>query len=316
MILKDLGKNLINTLDHLGDLTPHITKDGSFSLKNSYYGESFHSSTGARQEAEHKFLHPSEINRFLECKRINVLDVCVGLGYNSACIFEEIIKTPIHLNWWGVEIDKRPLEIALENTIFRKSWSLPVLKILDSIKETGQWHNSQSNGKVLWGDARRTIDLIPYSFTFDLILHDAFSPTKCPQLWSEEFLHTLTRKLAPNGRLITYSSSAAIRGSLRRAGLELNSIVPIHPGEKKWSEGTIAIQPVLNKNLRNNSKGWGPLSNMEEQHLLTSAAIPYRDPNKNRSSLEILTQREIEQKNSTLQSTSSWKKFWGNAESG
>ena len=44
--------------------------------------------------------------------------------------------------------------------------------------------------------------------------------------------------------------------------------------------------------------------------LNTRAAIPYRDPNGNANSKEILIKRLKEQQNSHITSTSSWKRRW------
>ena len=49
---------------------------------------------------------------------------------------------------------------------------------------------------------------------------------------------------------------------------------------------------------------------MEEEHLLTRAAIPYRDPNNKDDSAKILKRREKEQQESTLANTQNWKKRW------
>ena len=312
MILTDLDNNYKHYKDELGELSSHITNDGSLSLKNSNYNELFHSSSGALKEAKTKFLNPAQINRFLNIKRLRVLDICFGLGYNSACLFEELQTTPINTIWWGLEIDPRPLKKALASPIFRKIWSYSVLRILKSIDHTGEWQDPKGRGNLIWGDARKQIATIPRSLNFDLIFHDAFSPSKCPELWSEEFLHILAKKLAPNGRFITYSSSAAIRGSLKRAGLELNSLVPTNSKENRWSSGTLAIRSSQDNPIENNSTTWKPLSEMEKEHLLTSAGIPYRDPKGCSSANEIINRRRIEQENCNLQSTSSWKKRWDN----
>ena len=294
----------------LGDLTPCITNDGSLSLNNSYYGESFHSSLGAKKEALEKFIIPAEVNRFIVKKKLRVLDLCLGLGYNSACLLERILKTPVNIEWWGIEIDKRPLSTALSSPLFKKNWDPLILEILESINISGEWESHGSKGKVLWGDARRMIPLIPKPCNFDLIFHDAFSPNKCPQLWSEEFLLSLSKTLAPNGRVITYSSSAAIRGSLKRAGLIIKSTNPTYENEKRWSNGTIAILSSMQKGVNYKSKDWSSLSKMEQEHLLTNAGIPFRDPNGNGSTKEILERRAREQQTSDLPSTSSWRKRW------
>ena len=292
----------------LGDLTPCITNDGSLSLNNTYYNEWFHSSSGARKEAQEKFISPAEINRLVLKDEIRVLDLCFGLGYNSACLIEELLKQKTHLNLWGLEIDQRPLATAINNPVFRKSWSPTIIKILESINFSGDWIHEKSHGKILWGDARKKILALPSSLDFDLIFHDAFSPTKCPQLWSEEFLFTLIQKLAPEGRLITYSSSAAIRGTLKRAGLIIKSIIPCD--KKRWSNGTIGINTKLDNEIIDNAINLRPLSRMEQEHLLTNAAIPFRDPYGNGSPKEILQRRTLEQKIHKFQSTSSWRKRW------
>ena len=80
--------------------------------------------------------------------------------------------------------------------------------------------------KKTFGDARQKIFEIQDSLRFDLILLDPFSPQKCPELWSEEFISLLTERLSTEGRLITYSTAASIRASFKRAGLNIYSIVP------------------------------------------------------------------------------------------
>ena len=73
----------------------------------------------------------------------------------------------------------------------------------------------------MWGDAREKINIIPSSIKFDLIYLDGFSPQKCPQVWTIEFLSKVIENLNSQGYLITYSSSAAVRKTLRNLGLEI-----------------------------------------------------------------------------------------------
>lgn len=244
-------------------------------------------------------------------ENINILDVCMGTGYNSACIFDNLISTSKAINWCGLEIDKRPLKIAVEDKRFRKMWSLKVLSWLDLLNRDGRLQTDTIKGEIIWGDARQAINNINESICFDLILLDPFSPTKCPQLWSEEFLNSLVSKMAYNGKLITYSRAAAIRGSLIRAGLKIFSIPPKDKTQEDWSDGTIGI--LLNKEYErgiSNNCFFQNLTRMEEEHLLTKAAIPYRDPSGEGNSEEILRHRQIEQKDSQLEKTKNWKKRW------
>ncbi len=310
LILKDFVNKEPQTKCTSNNLRVYETGDGSISLVNTDLREVFHNSNGARKEAIEKFINPSEINLFKEQKEISVLDLCVGMGYNSACLVDAILKTQLSLDWWGLEQDKRPLQIALSSAKFRSTWKNKTLNFLECINEKNQWESNLGKGKMLWGDARLEITKIPKETKYDLIFHDAFSPQKSPELWSEEFLQKLSKKLSNGGKLITYSRAAAIRASLRRSGLTLQSLLTTKSSENNWSNGTVAIKSPNPHNKSTNTLLWSPLSQMEEDHLMTVAAIPYRDPTGNSSSFEIIERRNCEQKKSNLSNTNSWKKRW------
>ena len=142
------------------------------------------------------------------------------------------------------------------------------------------------------------------------IFLDAFSPQHCPELWTEEFLKYIAEKLTKNGRIITYSSAAAIRGSLQRAGLNLYSIQPKIVTKRSWSSGTVATKSPINKEVLTEATNTRQLSSMEEAHLQTKASAPYRDPSGLSTKTEILKRRNKEQQLSKLNTTSSWKKQW------
>ena len=292
----------------LGTLEEFPTADGSFSLRSGHFGEAFHNSLGALNEAKAKFSLPAQLHRFRGLP-LSVLDVCLGLGYNSAVVLEDRPEPAPQLQWWGLELDRRPLELALKRSDFQRLWKPAVLQRLEAIRDRDGWSSSDGKGTMLWGDARQTLAHIPSDRRFDLILLDAFSPGRCPELWSEEFLHALAARLAPGGRLLTYSRAAAIRASLRRAGLDLFSLLPA-PGERPgWSSGTLAVQPGI-KPISDNGPGWRAFSQMEEEHLQTRAAIPFRDPCGTDSNGTILQRRCDEQHRCSLEATNAWQRRW------
>ena len=292
----------------LGPLHAYPTADGSFSLQSERFGEAFHNSAGARNEAVAKFAVPAQLERFGNGAPLRVLDVCVGLGYNSAVVLEALPSPAPELQWWGLELDRRPLALALSQLDFRNSWSPPVLQILQQLRDQGRWHHPRSSGELLWGDARRMLRAIPEQQRFDLILQDAFSPQRCPELWTEEFLAGLAARLAAGGRLLTYSRSAAVRASLRRSGLTLLSLLPA-PGERPgWSSGTMAVR--AGEPIAAAGPGWRALSTMEEEHLHTRAAVPFRDPSGTDDSAAILRRRGAEQASCELEATNSWQRRW------
>ena len=294
----------------LGRLEAHLTADGSFSLHSFQFGEAFHNSAGALNEANAKFVVPAQLERFQPDQSVAILDVCFGLGYNSAAVMQTMPVPPPSLRWWGLELDRRPLDLALEQPSFQQIWSTSVLQRLKSLQSTGSWWDNSSQGQLIWGDARKTLVTIPADQNFDLILLDAFSPQRCPQLWSEEFLGVLAERLKPGGRLLTYSRSAAVRASLKHARLQLFSLLGA-PGERLgWSSGTMAVRPG-GEGCPMNGPGWRPLSEMELEHLSTRAAVPFRDSSGTGTADVILRQRQLEQHCCNLEATNSWQRRWG-----
>jgi len=291
----------------LNDLSKVITKDGSLSLRSEKFNENFHSTTGAFYETKNKFINPSMLKRFKN-KSINVLDICFGIGYNSALLFENLIIELTSINWYGLEIDNRPLNYALTEKKFKKLWSPKVLEILNSLNLKGLYKNKNLDCKLVIGDARKEIQNLPKAMSFDLIFLDGFSPQKCPEIWSYEFLSILKNKMKYEGYLITYTSSAAVRKSLKNLGLKIFNIIPTIPKKNVWSNGTLATF-----DNQDNNPYITKLSQMENEHLGTKASIPYRDPTGELSSSEILEFRKKEQLFSNLLKTNYWRKKWGMA---
>jgi len=288
----------------LNNLKKIITKDGSISFRSEKFNENFHSRSGAFYETKHKFINPSRLKRF-QNKSINVLDICFGIGYNSALLFENLIIELSTLNWYGLELDKRPLNYALTDKKFNNLWDPRVIEILNSLNYKGSYKNMNFDCELRIGDARKEILNLPKKVTFDLIFLDGFSPQKCPEIWSDEFLSQLKKKIKYEGYLITYTSSAAVRKSLQNLGFNLFNIIPTLSTRNHWSYGTLATF-----DYQQNNPYISQLSEMEIEHLNTKASIPYRDPTGEMLSKEILEIREKEQKFSNLLNTNSWRKRW------
>jgi hypothetical protein len=171
------------------------------------------------------------------------------------------------------------------------------------------------HGRMLWGDARATLRQLQrhLSGPLDLIWHDAFSPQRCPQLWSVEFLTQLSGLLGPQGRWISYSSAAAVRETLQLAGLQLAALPTPeqrHDPARAWSGGTVASPGPLPACAL-----WRALSPMEQEHLASGAGEPYRDPTGTGMAEEILANRRQAQAEALATgrrcSSSAWRRRWG-----
>ncbi len=150
----------------MNDFKIHTTKDGSLSLYSLNYEEGFHDKDGALRESIAKYLLPAQLEKFSTTKKIVVLDVCLGLGYNTGCILEKLFQSNIQTEWHGLEIDQRPLSLALNEKKFQRIWSPKVLHFFNCLKKSGKWTDGFSEGSIHWGDARQKIYEIRDSLRF------------------------------------------------------------------------------------------------------------------------------------------------------
>ncbi len=282
--------------------TPTITDDGSYTFFSDEFEELFHSHSGAKQEAQYKFIEPCQIKEKTTIKNtIKILDICYGLGYNTATCLETIwaINPNINIELFALENDINvPLQAIDANLL--NNFSQSVIEVLTILANHHQIETKTFQGQLLLGDARQTIQtVINQNFQADAIFLDPFSPPKCPQLWTVEFIKLVSQCLAKGGYLATYSCAASVRTALQLTGLKIGATRSIG----RRSPSTIANW---------NGKKLPPLSQQEKEHLQTRAAIPYRDPTLKHTVQNIKERRQKEQEQSPLEPSSHWKKRWSN----
>ncbi|MBD2079402.1 MnmC family methyltransferase [Leptolyngbya sp. FACHB-17] len=288
----------------MSDWIPQLTQDGSYTFFSEEFGEAFHSYQGAKTEAFQKFSDAIDLQQRAQQSQIKLLDVCYGLGYNTAAGIEVIkkVNSTCNIEIYALELDPTvPLGSVTPQLL--QYWSKPVQEILETLAKQHYYQHEHLKAQLLIGDARQTIQhLIASKFQADAIFFDPFSPRRCPQLWTIEFFQLVAQCLAPTGKLATYSRSASVRTALIEAGLQIGTLPlgALHLPHD-WAQGTIAAW---------NPETLHPLSQMEQEHLKTRAAIPYRDRTLSDSAAEILTRHEQEQRSSTVESTSSWRRRW------
>ena len=282
-----------------GSLIPEPTADGSFTLFSEDFGEWFHSREGAYTEAYTTYVQATDLVQLAQAGQITLLDVCYGLGYNSAAALATLhqVNPQVTCHLVGLELDPRVPQQAIARGLL-SPWPAPVQQVLEQLARVGTYQRPPLGAQLLLGDARQTIQtLVGQGFQADIIFLDPFSPPHCPELWTVEFIQQVARCLAPQGRLATYSCAAAVRTALGLAGL---AIGPTLASGRRWP-GTLAQwQP----------QGLAPLSPQEQEHLLTRAAVPYRDPSLGDSADRIRQRRQQEQTHSGLTPTSIWRKRW------
>lgn len=279
---------------------PKPTLDGSYTFFSSEFQETFHSSFGAKQEAEVRYIQPCSIKQLAAQKPlIRLLDVCYGLGYNTAAALDAIwsVNPSCRVELIALEIDASVPQSAISHNLLNQ-WQLTIPYLLAELSNKSLVRRENLAARLTLGDARQTIkSIIQDNWQADAIFLDPFSPPKCPQLWTVEFINLLAQCLLPQGKLATYSCSAAVRTALLDSGLAIGSIT----GVGRKSPGTIASLEY---------KKLPPLSLQEQEHLKTRASIPYRDRTLQATPAEIIHNRTQEQATSNLESTSQWRKRW------
>ncbi len=293
-------------MSDLENFIPKLTADGSFTFVFQEFSESFHSHYGATQESFCKFVEPTQLATAAQKPILRLLDICYGLGYNTAAALQTIwaVNPSCCVEVIGLEVNSTVPQAAIAHHLF-DNWNCNYIEILKKLAFEHQVQTPCLKAKLLIGDARTTITLVRQSgFWADTIFLDPFSPPQCPQLWTVEFIKQLSLCLHPDGLLATYSCAAAVRTALLSAGLVIGSTPPVG----RRSPGTVATH---SKNAE--SKDHSPLttlSEVEKEHLLTRAAIPYRDPQLSDSTEVIVRRRQQEQQTSCLEPASHWRKRW------
>ena len=132
---------------------------------------------------------------------------------------------------------------------------------------------------------------------YNYVFLDAFTPAKCPCLWTEDFFKLLYAHLDDNGMIFTYSNSAAVRNAFLNAGFYVGKIYNESAGKFM---GTVASK---NKSLIKFE-----LSEYDLGLLKTKAGIVYRDENFNSTNEAIIESHKKAVETSNLISSSQYIK--------
>lgn len=159
-------------------------------------------------------------------------------------------------------------------------------------------------------DARQAImnDTNKYNFVF----LDAFTPTKCPCLWSIDFFKLLYEHLEDGGLILTYSNSAQVRNCFLNAGFIVKKI--FSKNQNKFT-GTVAVKPHTDVSQNNRETNYNTelihdLSDYDLGLMKSRAGIFYRDKDLSLDNEAIINNHKIEVENSNLISSSKFIKTY------
>ena len=193
-----------------------ITADNSESFMNEEVGESYHSHTGGVEEALKKYAVPCRIKELAKTGKIKILDVCFGMGYNSAMAISVALEEnpDCEIEVVGLEYDQGIISLIQEVN--------PPITFFTHYKKLTQqaleFKEGKVSVKVLLGDARETSKTLPENY-FDAVFFDPFSPKTAPEMWQEAFFAEMYRVMRNSAILSTYSCARLGRDNISKAGL-------------------------------------------------------------------------------------------------
>lgn len=233
-----------------------ITVDGTQTLYNFDYNETYHSSSaGAYSESLHKFINPCKIKEICNKeKNIYILDVGFGLGYNVATAIKNCENGKINI--FSIEKDMdfleniKKLDIpenlkSIYNLFFQMEKS--TISLNETTYPSFTLKKDNVNLTVIIGDGRDIIkDLKSLNIKFDAVFWDPFSPKVNREMWTVDIFKNVKNLMKNNAILATYSAAISVKKSLMEAGFKIGLVEPIgrkSPSTVATLEGDIPPLP-------------------------------------------------------------------------
>ena len=182
-------------------LSLEVTGDGSATFYSEEFGEHFHCRSGAYTDAQRNYVDAANIPALAEAERLSILDVCYGLGYNTAAALDTIqqVNPDCQVTMRALEINAAVPRDAIANNLIHH-WTSSTQQILNALATHHHYQSPTRDIQLLVGDARQTLQpLAAQGWQADAVLFDPFSPTRCPQLWTVEFFKLTAQCLADDG---------------------------------------------------------------------------------------------------------------------
>ena len=216
------------------------TQDGSETFVNKQYNESYHSFTGAVEEAREKYCIPTKIKeRAIQNQEITILDFAFGMGYNSAMAIALAKEANPHCKITVIGLENDPKIIEKIQEVNPEIPGFEFYKEITAQNLTIESDDKSVNVTVFLNDAQEAITEIEDA-SIDVVFYDPFSPKTQPEMWSKELFQEIKRVIkTTTGVLATYSCARMVRDNIKAAGLEFKDGPKVGrrgPGTLVWKE--------------------------------------------------------------------------------
>ncbi|MDB4088575.1 tRNA (5-methylaminomethyl-2-thiouridine)(34)-methyltransferase MnmD [Flavobacteriales bacterium] len=215
-----------------------LTEDGSHTLYNEKMNETYHSTHGAIQEANHVFIL-NGIRAVLN-KDISILEVGFGTGLNAYLTYDFALKNNMNILYTGLETF--PLSKEIINQLNYKS-EIPNfdLEVFSEIHKS-KWNiKNKIKSNFILNKVHVSLQDFTSNDKFDIIYYDAFGPRAQKEMWEKSLFEKLFKMLNIGGKLVTYCAMGQFKRDLKSCGFIVESVTG-PPGKR---EMTIAYKKQL-----------------------------------------------------------------------
>ncbi len=208
-----------------------ITEDGSSSIFIPEMDETYHSTHGSIQEAEHVFLK-NGIQRS-EGKELSIFEVGFGTGLNALISLIHSSERQ-KINYHSIEAF--PVEEELIQQINYCSILGKEYQVYFDKMHTTEWGREQeiTPSFSLLKIHEKLQDYTLIHNSYDIIFFDAFGPNAQAEMWSEAILEEMFKGLKQGAFLTTYCAQGQFKRDLKAVGFKVEA-VPGPPGKREMT---------------------------------------------------------------------------------
>ena len=207
-----------------------ITADGSATLRSPLHGDTYHSTRGARGEAEHVFIEAGfrQVAADTTADPVRILEMGFGTGLNAWLTFEMAMQHHRSVEYTAIELYPVPEDVTAQlgytaDSRFAAMHAAPWGEWAEPA-ERFRLRKLHGNAVEILGTGLSSQDGKHTDGPIDLVYWDAFAPDTQPELWTNDIFASVAALMAPRGILVTYSSKGDVKRALQSAGFTVERL--------------------------------------------------------------------------------------------
>lgn len=209
------------------------TADGSKTVYLSALDETYHSSHGALQEAEHVFIQ-NGLHFLNQEAPVRIFEMGFGTGLNALLAFRESLNAQRKIEYTGIEA--YPVESEIWQVMEYASVIDPSLQEIYDRMHIVPWNEriELTADFALRKMHSKIEDYTVEEESQDLIFYDAFGPRAQSEMWMLPVLEKMHGLLRSGGVLVTYCAMGQFKRNLKSLGFLVESL-PGPPGKREMT---------------------------------------------------------------------------------